>query len=147
MKTLLILAALLGSTASFANWNDTMIQGDKILFQNDSTYVSAAYNKTLCVNAGQFEATVTKCTAVKKGSGDKSDECIAYGQFFITQPVASTAERCAESVKNSSGNDICVRSVTVPFVQSAIRNVKFVNDSGAVLKSYQVTIPACQSAK
>ncbi|TNF26602.1 MAG: hypothetical protein EP319_13485 [Deltaproteobacteria bacterium] len=139
MKKLLIIAALFAGAASAS------VTGDKILFQKDSTFVSAAFSKTLCLNeeAAQYEAMVTKCI---EWTNDDDRNCLEYTKVFATQPQVSTRQRCAQF--GGGDDDRCMKWETVPFVQNRVRTVKWYRDNdGGDSTPYKVTtvvIPSCK---
>ncbi|MCO4794006.1 MAG: hypothetical protein KC493_09850 [Bacteriovoracaceae bacterium] len=135
MKTLILLAVLFSSTA-FAS-----VTGDKIHFQSDSTYVSAVFSKTLCLNGDTYEAMITKCM---EWTNDDDRDCVRYGKVFATQPMNSTRQRCAQY--SGGDDDRCREWVTVPYVQSPVRTVKWYRDSDnkdVLIRTEIVTVPAC----
>lgn len=127
--TLIVLAA------SFAQ---AMVSGDKILFQRDSTYVSAVYNKTLCLDGQTYRAVIAKCVSY---SGGDNDRCLRTAKVQASQPMHSTRKLCAET---RGHGESCVRYKNVAFTQSPVRTVQFHDgDNNRVTKTVRVTIPAC----
>lgn len=134
MKSLVLALAFLAATVTHAN-----VAGDKIHFQSDSTWVSAVYNKSLCVNGNNFEALITKC--VERTGGD-SDSCIRTIKVRATQPINSTRLRCDAFAGRDEGT--CRKWVRVPYVQKPVRTVSFYTDRDQLIKTVKVTVPACK---
>lgn len=132
MKRLILIAGLLLGASAFAQ--DT-VTGDKILFQAESTYVSALYNRTLCLDGEMYRAIITKCVAFDR-SEDR--ECIRYGKVAAEQPMYSTRQRCS-----GFSGDECEGYETVPFYQSPVRTVKFYRNDDLV-KTMEIAVPSCQ---
>ena len=139
MKKLIILASLLMSTSAFG-----YVTGDKIEFQGVSTFVSAAFNKSLCLDGDTYNAVVTLCTEWERDSDDDRI-CVAREKFAVTQPMTSTRQRCAQFEGDNSGGD-CIKWVTVPYVQKPVREVKYYrnnDDDSSPYKTEIITIPSC----
>lgn len=142
MKMLMILAAVLGMNSVSAHAAE-YVTGDKILFQSVSTYVSAVYSKSLCLNGDTYEAQVNECTEWRN-RGDNGPECVATRKVLATQPMVSTRQICTREGGRDGG--VCLNWETVEFVQSPVRTVKFYNSHDQLIKTAQVTIPACGPA-
>lgn len=136
MKNLVIGLALLSSASAFAE-RDTYFTGDKIEFQKNSTFVSALYSKSLCLNGDTYEAIINKCVEY---TNDDERRCVKTIKIKAFQPVESTRQRCAEF--GGRDDDRCVEWETVPYVQSPVRMVKFYEGS-TVVRTQKVVIPAC----
>lgn len=137
MKKLIILASLMVSTSAFG-----YVTGDKIEFQSVSTFVSAAFNKSLCLDGDTYNAVVTLCT--KWETSDDDRKCVASAKFAVSQPMTSTRQRCA--AWNGGDDDNCTKWVTVPYVQKPVREVKYYrnnDDDSAPYKTEIITIPSC----
>lgn len=139
MKKLIILASLLVSTSAFA-----IVTGDKIEFQGDSAFVSAAFDKSLCLDGDTYKANITKCVAWENDGDDQ--QCVKYATFAGSQPMASTRQRCAKFAGRDS--ETCAKWVTVPYVQSPVRTVKYYKDNGDAFdggpyKTVTITVPSC----
>jgi len=137
MKKLLLIAALFASTAN------AYVTGDKIHFQADSTFVSAAFSKTLCLNeeTENYEATITKCV---EWTNDDDRDCVEYGKFFAVQPMESTRQRCARF--GGGDDDRCMVWITVPYIQNRVKTVKWYRNNDDDSQPYKVTtvrIPSC----
>jgi hypothetical protein len=132
MKKLLVLATALFATSAFAGY----VTGDKINFQSESTFVSAVYNKTLCLDGTTFKAVVSKCVKWSAGSDSK---CLSTVKVAAAQPMYSTRMRCA-----SYSDDNCSSYNEVSFNQSATRKVTFYNNNDDVVKTKTVVVPACK---
>ena len=135
MKKLLLLAALFSSTAF------GYVTGDKILFQKDSTYVSAAFSKSLCLNGETYEAMIRKCFEWRTSDDDR--RCVDWRKVKAFQPMHSTRQRCATF--GGGDDDRCTSWVTVPFYQSPERTVTYYNnnDDNDIVKVEEITIPNC----
>ncbi|CBW25708.1 putative exported protein [Halobacteriovorax marinus SJ] len=133
MKKLLALTSILLSTASFA-----YVTGDKIHFQKDSTYVSAAYSKSLCFDGENFKANIRKCT---RWTTNDERRCTRYGVFAATQPQESTRKRCARWGGRDDSN--CLKWETVRYFQSEVRTVKFYGQNDDLRKTETIVIPTC----
>ena len=142
MKTVLLALVLL--TSSLTAKAD-FVTGDKIEFQANSTFVSAVFSKTLCVDGNNFQAVINKCVQ-RVEQGEREGDCLKSVKILATQPLHSTRERCAAYESDSSGGD-CARWETVAYNQSPVRTVKFYKDSNTgadtLVKTISVTIPAC----
>lgn len=140
MKAILAAAAFLVSAAAFGNGYMT---GDKIHFQKDSTWVNSYYNKTICLNdVDVYEAVVTTCVKWNNGRDDDRN-CMKYGKKKIFQPMVSTRLRC----DSWGGRDSdCDSWVTVDYVQSPKRTVKFFDEGDQLKKTVTYTIKACGSS-
>lgn len=116
------------------------VSGDKILFQKHSTYVSAVYSNTLCLDGDMYRAVITKCT--KRSSSDDGD-CLATKKVSATQPMYSTRKVCA--VTGGNDENYCRRFTTVEFYQSPVRTVKFYSgsDDRHLVRTEVITIPKC----
>lgn len=136
MKNLVIGLALLSSASAFAE-RDTYFTGDKIEFQKDSTWVSALYSKTLCLNGDTYEAIITKCAEYSNDDERRCERTIKVKAF---QPMVSTRQRCDRF--GGSDDNRCDRWVTVPFVQNPERIVKFYEGS-TLVRTQKVVVPAC----
>jgi hypothetical protein len=137
MKALILLVALLSSTA-FAS-----VSGDKIHFQKHSTWVSAAFSKSLCLDGETYHSKIRKCFEWNRDDDDKRT-CVDYRIIDATQPMKSTRQRCANySSDNDGGN--CTEWITVPYIQSPVRTVTFYrhNDDNDVDRVEIITVPAC----
>ncbi len=143
MKMLMILAAVLGMNTVNAHAYE-YVAGDKILFQSVSTYVSAVFSKSLCLNGDTYEALVNECTEWRNRGNDNGPECVAFKKVTAYQPMASTRQRCAEYTGRDQNH--CAVWETVDFVQSPVRTVKFYNSNDQLIKTAKVTIPACGPA-
>ncbi len=146
MKLFILLAAVIGMNVASANAG--YVTGDKILFQADSTFVSAVFSKSLCLNGDTYEATINKCAEYRNRGNDEGLECVAFVKVKAFQPMVSTRQRCAQFESDSSGGD-CAKWETVPFVQNPVRTVQYwagSDDSERVVKTAKVTIPACGPA-
>lgn len=111
--------------------------GGHILFQRNSTYVSALHNRTLCVNNGHYFATVNSC--VSFGGGD-NDHCEQMAKMQITQPIKSVTKKCTLYY----GGDNCIKWETVPFVQEPVLKVKIKPETGGMPKTKILQIPNCK---
>lgn len=138
MKKLLLIAALFASTAN------AYVTGDKIEFQAHSTWVSAAFSKTLCLNEAtdNFEATITKCV---EWTNDDDRDCVQRAKFDVEQPRVSTRQRCAQY--GGGDDDRCMEWETVPFIQNRVKTVSYYrnsdDDSSTPYKVETVVIPSC----
>lgn len=130
MKKFLALALLFISVSASA-----YVTGDKIHFQKDSTYVSAVYSKSLCLDGDTYRAVISKCLQWSNGD-DRT--CLRTGKVRATQPMVSTRQRCAVQ-----GEDRCQRWETVRYVQDPVRTVTFFNSNGDELKTETVIVKAC----
>ena len=135
MKGLLLIAVLI-STSVFAR-NYTSISGDKIHFQSESTWVSAYYSKSLCLDGDTYKATIRKCM---EWSNDDDRNCLRYGKIQATQPMESTRLRCASW---GSDDEPCQRYVRVRYYQNPVKEVEFNDEDGNVLFTRTVTVPNC----
>lgn len=133
MKSLVLALAFLASVAH-AN-----VTGDKIHFQSESTWVSAVYSKTLCLNGSNYEAVISKC--VERRNND-DETCVRTIKVLATQPMNSTRLRCDAFAGRDEGS--CTKWVRVPYVQKPVRTVKFYTDRDQLIKTVKVTIPACK---
>lgn len=131
MKKLIVMALMFVSATAFAN-----ISGDKILFQKESTYVSAVYSKSLCLDGSTYRAVINKCMQWSN-SGDDS-RCLRTAKVRVTQPMESTRQRCA--VQSEQG---CSKWETVRFFQDPVRTVTFFSDNGRELDTKTVVVKAC----
>lgn len=141
MKFAMIAIATLIAGFANASQSDLTIKGDKIIFQKESAYVSAAYDKSLCLAGNTFKAVVTKCVATAKNASG-NDVCVQTAKVAATQPVKSTAQRCVEFTGSDKQN--CAKWETYALVQSPVRNVQWINESHTVVKTATITIPACK---
>lgn len=115
--------------------NGTII-GDKVHFQKNSTWVSAAYNRTLCLNNEIYEAYVPQCL---KYSGRHDDRhCIKRGKKKIYQPVASKRQRCSNHQDNQ-----CNIWETIDYIQDPVKELKFYDDNNNFEFSKTILIPYC----
>lgn len=165
MKILIATIALLTLSSSYAKLqrgdmgyeNVKSVQGH-ILFQADSTYVNAYYNKTLCLDGDTYKAVVSKClewgTPFRNGQRNRRSHdsvCLKRGKVMISQPEVSTRQRCAaydnETPFNRGDhrahNGRCIKWETVPFVQSPDMTIKFFNQDNTLIKTEEITVPSC----
>lgn len=133
---LLVALLVLASTSVFAKTVDGHIH-----FQKASTYVSAYYNKTLCLDGDTFKAEVSTCTK-KERDGEGETVCVRYGKKTISQPMQSTRTICARK-----SEDECLAYKTVPFFQSANVDVNVYSNQDVLVDSFVVTVPNCESGK
>jgi len=135
MKLIALLATLLSFSSAFAY---TSVSGDKIHFQSESTYVSAVFSKSLCLDGDTYEAVINKCV---EWTNNDERRCVRNIKITAYQPMKSTRQRCAEF---GGGDDKdCTRWETVAYVQSPVRTVKFLDEDDRVIKTQKVTVPAC----
>lgn len=133
MKALIAAIVLFGSVSASA-----MVMGDKIHFQNNSTWVSSVYNKSLCLDGDLYEAVVSVCT---KWSGNSDDRnCVRRAKKKIFQPMTSTRQRCAQYT-GRDGN--CSKWITVDYTQDRVKEVSFYDSNDNLLYTKTVTIPDC----
>ena len=139
MKKLLVLIALVSSSAFALPYNAKSMSGDKVHFQKASTWVNAFYSKSLCFDGTNFEATVRKC--VEWESGDER-RCITYKTYTATQPQDSTRQRC--SVRDDDDR-ACTEWETVRYFQSENKKIKFYRDENMqdLIKTVRITVPSC----
>lgn len=134
MKLLVSLVILL--SASYASAYD--IVGDKIHFQQDSTWVSALYNRTLCHDGETYYAEVSKCV---EWGGRGGDECTRREKGPIFQPITSTRVVCKEY---RGRDDRCVEWETIEYHQSPTMVVEFYSERGnRLIKKETITVPVC----
>ncbi len=138
MKGLILAVALMASAAASAG-----VSGDKIHFQSISTWVSAVYSKSLCLNGDTYEALVNKCVEYRN-AGDGDRICTRSVKAKAFQPMHSTRKVCARWTGRDDSN--CVEYKVVPYVQKRVRTVTFYrdNDSGTPIRTQKVVIPNCQ---
>lgn len=139
MKGLILLATLL-SVSAFGRQYDS-IRGDKVHFQSESTWVSAVYNKTLCVDGDVFRATITKCMEWQRD--DDNRRCVRRGKIQATQPMESTRLRCSNWGDNGDHGG-CREWVRVRYYQNPVKEVQFLDEDDHVLFTETVTVPNCQ---
>lgn len=107
--------------------------GGHVFFQKVSTYVSVVYNRTLCVEDGNYFALVNFCI-----EQDREGGCERFEKKEITQPVISSHKVCAKQ-----RGDTCAKWETAPYVQKPIFNV--IDDNGGGFKRPQVIqVPNCR---
>lgn len=137
MKGLILAIALMASAAASAG-----VSGDKIHFQSISTWVSAVYSKSLCLNGDTYEAIVNKCVEWRHGGDD--DRCVRTVKAKAFQPMNSTRKVCARWTGRDDSN--CVEYKVVPYVQKRVRTVTFTrdNDSDTPIRTQKVVIPDCK---
>lgn len=129
MKSLIAAIALV-STNAFAG----SVVGH-IHFQKASTWVNAYYSKTLCLDGDTFKAVVRKCV---DWSNDDDRNCTSYKKVMISQPQESTRQRCA-----SRNDDRCTSWETVRYFQSENVTVKFYDNDDRLVRTKEITVPAC----
>ncbi len=142
MKNVLIVIAALISTSAFAlPFNAKSMSGDKVHFQAASTWVNAYYSKSLCFDGENFEATVQKC--VKWESGDER-RCLKTVTYTATQAQESTRQRCASYEGGERNN--CTSWETVRYFQDDVKTVKFFSDEDHqdLVKTVRIQVPTCK---
>lgn len=138
MKKLIVLLALVSSTAFALPFNADSMTGDKIHFQAESTWVNSYYSKSLCFDGADFHATIQKCA---EWTNNDDRRCVRTVMIQATQPQESTRQRCA--VRNDD-DKACSEWVTVRYFQSENRTIKFLEgDSRRVLGTKKITVPSC----
>jgi hypothetical protein len=115
------------------------ISGAQILFQEESTFVNAYFNKTICHDGFEYKAVVKECVKWVKSDDDR--KCVESQKKWAFQPIESTRERCA---RFGGSVDTCTDWEEVRFVQRPQRTVKFADEDGNVLKIKKLTIPTCK---
>ena len=143
MKNVLIVIAALISTSAFAlPFNAKSMSGDKVHFQTASTWVNAYYSKSLCFDGENFEATVSKC--VKWETSDDNRRCIKTVKYTATQPQESTRQRCAAF--SGGEDDRCTSWETVRYFQDDVKTVKFYSDEDHqdLVKTVRIQVPSCK---
>lgn len=115
------------------------ISGAHVLFQEESTFVNAYYNKSVCHDGFEFKAKVSKCVKWNE-SGDEK-RCIKNEKIIVFQPIESTRKRCADY---NSDDGPCTTWEEVKFIQSPNRIIKFLDDSNNVKKTKKLIIPECR---
>lgn len=126
----------IAGVGGIAGGNSKFQEGDKILFQRDSTFVSANYSRSLCHDGQDYLAMIRKC-AIR--SNDSEGKCLEYQIFRASQPMESKRRRC-----NKLRDDRCVEWIEVPFNQSPKRIVIIKNHDDEVIEKKKVVIPKCQ---
>lgn len=143
MKNLILAISLFVAGTAQAS---LMPVGDKIEFQANSTFVSAVFSKSLCLNGNTYEATINKCVEQRYRGDEEGFECVKFAKIQAFQPMKSTRQRCAEYTGKDDKD--CAKWITVPYVQKPVRTVKWyrVSNDGSddYVKTTTVTIPACK---
>ncbi|MCR9204352.1 MAG: hypothetical protein NXH75_07240 [Halobacteriovoraceae bacterium] len=129
MKSLIAAIALVSTSAFAGN-----VVGH-IHFQSESTWVNAYYSKSLCLDGDTFRATITKCMEWSNGDDRR---CVRRGKVQAAQPQESTRQRCA-----SRNDDTCTEWETVRYFQSENVTVKFYNNDDDLVRTKNITVPAC----
>ena len=124
------------NVTAFAGGVGTIVGGDKILFQQDSIFVNSVYNKSLCYDRGIYYATIKNHCFKSINVGNDQTECISKGSLKTTQPIESVRERCSKFEENN-----CVETKMVPFIQSRVRNIRYINNNSEYTK--KIKIPSC----
>jgi hypothetical protein len=143
MKNLLIVIAALISTSAFAlPFNAKSMSGDKVHFQAASTWVNSYYSKSLCFDGENFEATVQKC--VKWESSDDNRVCVKTKTYTAVQAQESTRQRCA--ARNGGEDDRCTSWDTVRYFQNDVKTIKFFSDEDRqdLVKTVTIQVPSCK---
>ena len=137
MKKLLILLALVSTSAFALPYNAKSMSGDKVHFQKSSTWVNAYYSKALCFDGADFHATIRKCA---EWTNDDDRRCVKHVMVNATQPQESTRQRCA-----SYNDDKCTEWETVRYFQSENKKIKFYRDENMqdLVKTVRITVPSC----
>jgi len=111
------------------------ISGAQILFQEESTFVNAYFNKSICHDGFEYKAMFRKCV---ERSNDDDRKCLEFKKIWAFQPIESTRERCRRF-----NDDNCSEWEEVRFIQKPQRTVKFADEDGNVKKTKKITIPVC----
>lgn len=116
------------------------ISGAMILFQDDSTFVNAYFDRSICHDGFEYKAMITNCVKFRNESGDNRT-CEKWTKKPAFQPIESTRLRC----KSFGGNDDdCREYEEVKFIQKPVRQVLIKDESGNILKKGKLTIPECK---
>lgn len=115
-----------GSTQQFQ-------RGDKIHFQEESTWVSVLYNKSLCHDGQDYWARVQKCAVEANDNG----KCLERQKVQIRQPLRSSKKRCKRSTRSQ-----CVVWEDVPYIQAPKRIIEK-QEGRARVQTIRKTVPRC----
>ena len=137
MKKLLVLLALVSTSAFALPFNADSMRGDKIHFQKESTWVNSYYSKSLCFDGADFHATIRKCA---EWTNDDDRRCERYKMVQATQPQESTRQRCARRDNDDKG---CTEWETVRYFQSEHRTITFLDEDDHVVGTKKITVPSC----
>lgn len=113
------------------------ISGAHILFQEESTFVNAYFDKSICHDGFEYKAKVREC--IKWENSDDDRRCVKYQKKWAFQPIESTRDRCRHF-----NDDDCKEWEEVRFIQKPQRTVKFADEDGHVRKTKNITIPNCK---
>ncbi len=141
MKKLLVLLALVSTSAFALPYNAKSMSGDKVHFQKASTWVNSYYSKSLCFDGTDFHAVVRKCAEWE--TSDDNRRCVKYINVNATQPQESTRQRC--SSRQGGEDDRCTEWETVRYFQSENKTIKFYRDEDMqdLVKTVKITVPSC----
>lgn len=114
--------------------NASQFDGDRILFQDYSTYVSLLYNSSICFDGIDYRAHISKCT---KRSEDST--CIKSKKIKVFQPKESQRLRCTEFE-----DDNCVQFQPVPFIQPTVREILMYDSDGRLITRANLIVKDCQ---
>ncbi|TNF26604.1 MAG: hypothetical protein EP319_13495 [Deltaproteobacteria bacterium] len=115
------------------------ISGAMILFQDDSTFVNAYFDRSICHDGFEYKAMINECTKYRNSRDDRT--CERWSKKPAFQPIESTRMRC----KSFAGSDDdCREYEEVKFIQKPVRQVLIKDESGNILKKRKLTIPECK---
>lgn len=132
MKALIIVASALFAFSAFAGEYSKPVS---VLFQSASTYVPA---EKVCRD-GNVLKHKTKA-AITVSYCDDNDANCTYVSKALTQPVVSTAKRCAQYA-----SDECVAWETYTLNQASVNIMSYNDDDVATGVVGKFTIPACKT--
>lgn len=141
MKKLLLVLALVSTSAFALPFNAKRMSGDKIHFQKVSTWVNSYYSKSLCFDGENFHAKVRLCD---EWTNDDDRRCESYKIVNAVQPQESTRQRC--SSRQGGEDDRCTEWETVRYFQSQHKTITFYadEDSNQVAGTVELTVPSCK---
>ncbi len=115
------------------------ISGAMILFQEDSTFVNAYLDRTICHDGFEYKAMITDCVKYRDNGDDRT--CEKRTKKLAFQPIESTRLRC----KSFGGSDDdCKEYEEVKFIQKPNRQILVKDESGNIIKKGKLIIPECK---